>query len=444
MESNQLSRDQEYLLNNLDAVKQDLLKIPDVLAIGIGFKETNGEFTNEISYRVYVKEKKDLAAISESEIIPAKIDAFKTDVLEPLKIVLDSDVCGDERLAKGKHRPLQAGIAVSTDSTSLGTLGWFGKLDIDDTPVLLTNKHVLYDSTDEVNTTKKKTAQPQLGEKTKCCCCECGSDNVIGETIIGISNKDPLTSTSVDCAIAKINPEHASDISLVITNNSTEQVLTVSGTAAAVVGQTVRKIGARSGFTRGTVIHIGDMAVEPSDPGGGTISVRTGQVLIIPTPTETYQVREGVCKFAFSNSGDSGAVILNDSNEIVALNYGGNRRDYSIGLTIANNIQNVLNAFSDNGFPITLSVSPGGDGDKMLVSAPVLPSMEVKQEHLLAELSEANKASLLYKLTQEHHREILDLINSTRAVTVAWHRNQGSGFCSSGGARSPPRTISDP
>ena len=145
MESNQLSSDQEYLLSILDSVKQDLLNIPDVLAIGIGLKETGGEFTSEISYRVYVKEKKDLATLSDAEIIPEKIGNFKTDVLEPLEIVDDSDVCGDERRTLSKHRPLQAGIAVSTDSTSYGTLGWFGKLDSDDTPVLLTNKHVLYD-----------------------------------------------------------------------------------------------------------------------------------------------------------------------------------------------------------------------------------------------------------------------------------------------------------
>ena len=42
----------------------------------------------------------------------------------------------------------------------------------------------------------------------------------------------------------------------------------------------------------------------PNDAGGTAIIVQQGQILIIPDAAETYQVREGVCKFAFSNSGE--------------------------------------------------------------------------------------------------------------------------------------------
>jgi hypothetical protein len=225
-------------------VKQDLLRLPNVVAVGIGIKETGGQFTDEISYRVYVEEKRPRALLADDEAVPETVGGFKTDVLPPLAIQNDSDVCGNERRTLSQHRPLQAGIAVSTDAVSYGTLGWFGTLDSDDTPVLLTNKHVLYDGTDEVTTTTKKTAQPQLGEPSRCCCCECGSDNVIGESLVGIKDTSTLTATSVDAAIARIDPDHASNIVLSITNDSTDEVLVVKGTAAAVVGETVRKIGA--------------------------------------------------------------------------------------------------------------------------------------------------------------------------------------------------------
>ena len=259
-------------------------------------------------------------------MIPPEIDGIKTDVLTPYHIRDRPDVCGTERQTISEHRPLHAGIAISTDAVTYGTLGWFGVLDVDDSRILLTNKHVLWDTTNETRTDRRPVAQPQLGDPSKCCCCECGSDHVIGETLVGIRNMLPLTSTSVDCALAKISTAHAGNIRKVITNDATDQVLSVSGTAAAVVGASVRKIGARSGFTRGTVVHVGDVAAAPTDPAGGAIAIRTGQVLVIPDPAETYQVNDrGTCKFAFSNNGDSGSAILNASDEIIALLYGATR-----------------------------------------------------------------------------------------------------------------------
>jgi len=422
------------MLDALETVKRDLLKLPNVVAVGLGLKETNGEFTDEISYRVYVAEKRDRASLKDSEAVPDSIGDFKTDVLPPLVVKDDSDVCGNERRTLAKHRPLQGGIAISTDAVSYGTLGWFGTLDADDSKVLLTNKHVLYDETNEIVTDARKTAQPQLGDPSECCCCECGSDNVVGESLIGIRDLSPMTATSVDAAIARIDEAHASNILLSITNDSTEEVLEVTGTATAVVGQTVRKIGARSGFTRGTVIHVGDMAAAPADPGGGTIAVRTGQVLVIPVADETYEVREGVCKRAFSNSGDSGAVILNDAGEIIALNWGGNRTTYTIALTVASNIANVLTALADNGFPLTLSTSPGG-GDRAVARSDAVaaahlprPAPDGSPANLFERLRDANRHSLLAWLFERHHREILQLVNHKRPVTVVWHRAQGPAY----------------
>ena len=430
MEETRLSQEQGRILRTYEEVREELMSIPGVLGVGIGVKETDNEFTDEMSYRVYVAEKKPVEELTAAELIPPQIGDFRTDVLIPLQLQEDSDVCGDERRTLTKHRPLQAGIAVSTDATSYGTLGWFAKLDVDDSTVLLTNKHVLYDTVNETTTATLNTAQPQLGEPSTCCCCECGSDNVIGESLIGIRDLSPLTTTSVDCAIARINADVAADIILEITNDSTDEILTVSGTAAAVVGQNVRKIGARSGFTTGTVIHIGDTAVAATDPGNPatTITIRTGQVLIIPVATETYQVREGVCKFAFSNSGDSGAVILNDDDEIIALNWGGDRTSYTVAVTIANNIQNVLDKLVANGFIITLLTSDDGDGDSDRIARRKDARPMLVGASPFERLRDANRDSVLHELFQRHHTEVLQLINHKRPVTVVWHRGQGPAF----------------
>ena len=283
-------------------------------------------------------------------------------------------------------------------------MGWFGKL-ADNTPILLTNKHVLYDSTLAVNTTKVKVGQHTY---SSCCCCDCG---VIGESIIGIKN------ATVDCAIAKINSSETPN--LVITNGATSQTLRVRATAAAVVNGVVRKIGARSGFTTGKVVHIGDAAVAATDPAGGAISVRLGQIVIIPDPAETYEAENG--KKAFSNPGDSGAVVLDANNDIVGLNWAGDAVSNSVKLSIANNISNVLSALSTNGFPITLSTSPPGGGERRTVSKHI-PIVDETASILNSLPSEWRP------LVQYHRREVLTLINHNRAVKVVWHRHQGPAF----------------
>jgi hypothetical protein len=289
---------------------------------------------------------------------------------------------------------------------------------------------VLYDLSNETITTSKPTAQPQLGSVSTCCCCECGSDNVIGDSLVGIRDLSPMTATSVDCAIARIRPADAGSISMTIANDATSEVLTVAGTAAAVVGQNVRKIGARSGFTRGTVVHIGDAAAAGTDPAGGAIAILTGQVLVIPDAAETYQVNDrGTCKFAFSNNGDSGSVILNASDEIVALLWGGDETTNSVDITFANNIDTVLAVLSNNGFQMHLSASPGRVGaHNRTPFENRQPLPQPVAQNYFEQLRDANPASLLRLLFDRHHREVLDLVNHRRPVTVVWHRHQGPAF----------------
>lgn len=427
MKQDEMKDQQEVMLDRLEPIKEELTAIPNVLAVGIGLKESNGEFTDEISYRVFVDRKRPLSELSPDEIVPPTINGIKTDVITPYVIKLRPGVCGNERRTLSKHRPLQAGIAISNDSTSYGTLGWFGTLDADDSRVLLTNEHVIG------ATANAKVAQPKLGSVSTCCCCECGSEDVVGRVLHGIPSGG---GSMVDCAIARVDAEFAAGVNLSIANNATTEVITIGdpATAAAVVGDPVRKIGARSGFTQGVVLHIGDAAAAGLDPAGNAVTVIPNQVLVIPDAAETYQVSDQstgveICKFAFSNNGDSGSVIVNASDEIVALLYGGDETTNSVDITFANNIANVLNALSTAGFAITLSPSGGGRSD-------VVPPMRRIREPepvevaftLLESLAQANRQSLIGRLYEKHHLEILELINHRRAVTVAWQRKQGPAY----------------
>ena len=434
MNKDEMSVQQDVMLDKLDPIKESLTSIPNVVAVGIGLKETDGGFTNEIAYRVFVDRKRPLSELGPDEIIPPVIDGIKTDVLTPYVIKPRPGVCGTERLTQAKHRPLQAGISVSNNSTGSGTLGWFGTLDSDGTTVLLTNEHVIGSVIDA------KVAQPILGCESDCCCCTCGEDDAIGKVVRSVTN------STVDCGIARIDTEFVAGIDLAIVNNIGPDVITVANppTAAAVVGSNVRKIGIRSGLTRGIVVHIGDVAAAGTDPAGGVIAIRPNQVLVIPDPAETYQVSDmstgvQICKFAFSNSGDSGSAIVDANDQIVALLFAGDETTNSVDITFACNIASVLAALSAAGSAITLSSSPPGRRARFKRVRRENPAVNLRTEvpitvpqevtvSFLGSVAEANRQSWLFNLYEKHHREILRLINHCRPVTVAWQRGQGPAY----------------
>ena len=72
MDQDELAKSQDVLLANLEAAKRQLLEKPNTLAVGIGIKERDGEFTDEISYRVYVTEKKSLAELAAADMFLQK------------------------------------------------------------------------------------------------------------------------------------------------------------------------------------------------------------------------------------------------------------------------------------------------------------------------------------------------------------------------------------
>jgi hypothetical protein len=405
---------QNNYLEHYDEVKEKLLKIDNVVAVGIGLKEKDGQFTDEIAYKVFVPEKKSLAELNPNQVVPKSVKRLKTDVIHVYRPV---DAVFVERIDLSEYRPIKGGIAISSSNTPgfYGTLGWFGT-KTDGTKILLTNKHVLYDSTLSSDTHVYKVGQSQY---EKSCCCECG---VIGETIVGIKNN------TVDCAVAKINTDI--NQSLIINNTKTNQVLRVDATltATAVLGSHVRKIGARSSFTEGTVMHIGDTAVAPNDAGGTAFSIMPDQVLVIPTAGEVYEAENG--KKTFANHGDSGSVVLNDSNQIVALLWGVDFTTNAVCATFANNINKVFAALNTAGVAIQLVASPAG-GAPVADTRRTPAGITVRREGQLAftpDGSISEESHPVLKMVKKHRHEVLSLINDNRPVKVAWQRLQGPAF----------------
>ncbi len=416
---------QQRLENDLEKVKSELLKLPNVVSVGIGLKETAGNLTKEVVYRVCVKAKIKESDLEASEVIPKEINGIKTDVVLPLSPKDANDVCGgtSERDEYKRYATLTAGLPIGSkaNSGSVGTLGWFGA--IGSKHYLLTNKHVLFDSSTGEVTSETKVGQPKAKEPSNCCCCTCGDNWVIGKSVYAKKSKADNID-AFDYAIAELDNDLTNN-NLKITNDSTAQVIEVSGKAQPSVNDVVRKIGYRSGYTEGTIYHTGDHAVNVN---GSTVTWKN-TVLISPNNTD-YKVEseDGTeCKDTFANSGDSGSVVVNEDDEVVGLLWGVDfDSDPNKAITFANNIMNVIADLVTEGHNFDIitsgSVAPG--------NAPEESAAEVKEttQNLLSQLKEGNEESVLAQLYEKHEDEVLRIINHVREGVVVWQRNQGPSF----------------
>jgi hypothetical protein len=357
--------------------KEELMRIPGVVEVGIGIKEIGGELTPETVIRVYVEEKKPESELSPDEIVPKEYRGIKTDVILFRETFPEED--------SSRYRPVQGGTQVGAEgSPHIGTLGCMARLTADDTIVILSNHHVLYDSP---ATDGSEIGQP---DHTTSCCCTCGD---IAVNVHGI-NEDHL-----DCAIARLKPGNEHSIAI-------REIGNITGVNDAVAGETVKKRGRTTELTTGTVT---DLVMDST----GT------KILEVEVKRDNGNER-------FSRGGDSGSALLNEDNEIVGLHKSGNNRDdVSPGDFVSQSvgIQEVLDAFDTAGFPITILTGPSGGESAAPTLTAATPAEPLAQLEL--RLRSTPDGRRVLELYDRHHREIVELVNRERAVTVVWHRKQG-------------------
>lgn len=71
--------DNEEIRRIKDEVESEILEIPGVTGVGIGYKYIGGKKTDEMAIIVYVKEKKE---VPDEDTIPPQIQGISTDVIE--------------------------------------------------------------------------------------------------------------------------------------------------------------------------------------------------------------------------------------------------------------------------------------------------------------------------------------------------------------------------
>lgn len=144
----------EKYFRALKKSKKKLLKIPNVVGVGIGYKQVRGENTEKPAYIVYVEKKLTPGDLARGYAIPSKIHGLDTDVIE-IGVVKMLDV------RTSRDRPCQPGVSIAHYRSSAGTLGALVKLKKTGDLMLLSNNHVMANGS-SVHEKKAKIGDPIL------------------------------------------------------------------------------------------------------------------------------------------------------------------------------------------------------------------------------------------------------------------------------------------
>jgi hypothetical protein len=425
-----------------------LFAIPGVAAVGIGGRERAGRPTGEVVIKVYVVAKHPRAEVPQGELIPPVFEGIPTDVAilsaegeltqaptgKPEIPIADID---DRR-----QRPLLGGsrVQVALTGSGIGTIACLFRDTADATKAYaLTNFHVLRTAAEAPVVGTTRAGQPTSQDSsTKCCSAIIGTFAGGGYAVR-------------DSALVRLDPgmEWRADILEVGAVSGTHNI---SVTEAATLTYPVRKRGARSGLTGGTVESIATT---------WTIEGTVFSNLIIVKPNPNPTIPAGAMNY-FQQGGDSGAALVNDAREVVGLMKSkGDVGTISKGAAIP--IADVITGFLTNeslSVAVATAATPGivntvpgaamvtvppevvsvlqpiGEGIRAAdepsplrvpVGAPLLGGLPVEPGLALAgvqrDLDASESGRFLITFWLLHQEELLVLINTNRKVAAVWHRS---------------------
>jgi hypothetical protein len=302
-------------VDELIAIKQQVeaqyLGRPGVTGIDVGYKVVGGQRTDEVAIRVHVSRKTD--DVPTDERVPANIDGAVTDVLERkyepqvASVELDVSLQADTT----HYATLQGGISMGPSRAIGGFVfaGTLGAIVIDKATnqhAALTNFHVAcVDSTWSVGDRMVQPSRIDTGV-------------VPGDEFGAIARA--TLSGHVDGALISIDAGKSTSCSIA-------EIGDVRGTTAATLGMAVRKRGRTTGLTYGSVDGL-SLSVNVDYGDGIGARTLTDQVSIAADTNHNAM---------FSDHGDSGSVIVDSNNNVVALLFAGAGAG-----TVGNPIANVL------------------------------------------------------------------------------------------------------
>ncbi len=315
----------------LSEAREHLLARPNVVATGVGFKETDGVRTGEIGIVCSVEHKVPADDLTAAELVPRRVAGVLTDVV----------ATGPIRALSAhlqRHRPAPGGVSVGHRNVTAGTLGC--TVIRGSTLFVLSNNHVLADTNRGQPGDPILQPGPYDGGRLP------GDAIAVLETFVPIHMLDDDSScgaaqrvTALANGAARIigSGSRLKAVSARLVENLVDAALAlpldeswlaagilgvgrIEGQAHAELGAPLRKSGRTTGVTSGEVIQI-----------EVTADVRFGD--------RTARFTEQFMAGAMSQGGDSGSLVLDGGDRGVGLLFAG-----SDTTTICNRIEHVLSA----------------------------------------------------------------------------------------------------
>lgn len=288
------------MIESLRKVKRGVAPIlrtkPNVVGVGVGFKEKNGKLTSEPCIVVYVSRKR--RGLSAKDIIPKTVCGLPTDVKEA--------TFGSLALRTEKWRPAPGGVSIGHKDITAGTLGCIVLDKYTKAFLILSNNHVLANENDGLLGDAILQPGPSDG----------GTDTVdrIGELVRFVE----LTSSGneVDCAVCSVAVDDYADLEVL------EIAYPPRNTRALALGDTLRKSGRTTSITEGEVTCV-DLDVYVDYPTLGTIAfieqIEMSGIAIVAGGDSGSLVWSGEhpVGLLFAGTGDQKRALLNPIDKVL-------------------------------------------------------------------------------------------------------------------------------
>ncbi|HYI09826.1 MAG TPA: hypothetical protein VEK57_12250 [Thermoanaerobaculia bacterium] len=420
------------------AAREELAGIAGTTLIYVGCRTVNGRVTEEPALVVGVERKLPLHDLPAEQRIPPRIHGLHTDVVQ---IASPRTCLGIDSNDMKEYPNLRGGIQIEA-FTSPGTLGCIATKD--GRPVGLTNAHVL------IGVSKKGKAGQDVGQPVLSSCCSGRKIGRVGETHYTMT-RDAATAAkahSLDAGLIElltgvtylneiqIRPSgvpEPSDLPVAHLLNGSRRIPDEEIHSKAEVRPTVWKRGAATGETKGIIACYSEKL--PSEGNCYAFSKEPigdlGMVFY-----DQYLIRS-VNNKPFATDGDSGSVVLDQQNRVVALLWGWIEEK---GMGLATPIGVVLDALgieipvetvANTIRTVPAAPAPAAGGQPASPPAPVpalAPMLRQKLRDAETEVASTAEGRRYRDTVRNHVAEVRLLLRENWRVAAVWNRYAGPGL----------------
>ncbi len=327
-------------LRVLGKSKGKLLKLPNVVGVGVGIKKAGEEATGRLSLVVFVEKKIPARELRRDQVVPLKIGDLETDVIETGRFRFLSDpLAGRTR----RVRPAPPGVSIGHFRVSAGTFGAVVKDKNTKEKLILSNNHIL------ANASNGRDGRAAIGDPVFQPGPHDGGGprDRIGSLLrfVPVKRSEQEVECPVAAAVSRtgnvllhaFRPNY--DLRLIrrTQENNLIDAAVARPDSPGLIDDNILDIGPVNG--------VGEL--QPSDQvlkSGRTSGLTEGKVLSVGVTVKVDILEDEIGWFTdqimsdlVSRPGDSGSLVLNDKREAVGLLFAGSDK-----YTVFNRIQNVL------------------------------------------------------------------------------------------------------